>query len=147
MASKHAQLHIFNSSKYYRGEKKLKTCHEQPHLVSGRFIKVFFKTTTCPRRPLLSGPKSGCLIGGSAIIRKYYVTLRTAIMQGCECKQTAGKLKASCGKTAMSFSKYFDTLYPPAKKKNLLTILILMLPKTIILLTALIAFPQLHTQI
>ena len=117
MASKHAQLHIFNSSKYYRGEKKLKTCHEQPHLVSGRFIKVFFKTTTCPRRPLLSGPKSGCLIGGSAIIRKYYVTLRTAIMQGCECKQTAGKLKASCGKTAMSFSKYFDTLYPPAKKK------------------------------
>ena len=38
-------------------------------------------------------------------------------MQGCECKQTAGKFKASCGKTAMSFSKYFDTLYPPAKKK------------------------------
>ena len=66
-------------------------------------------------------------------------------MQGCECTQTAGKFKACCGKTAMSFSKYFDTLYPPAKKKNLLTTLILMLPKTIILLKALIAFPQLHT--
>ena len=25
-------------------------------------MKVFYKTTTCPRRPLLSGPKSGCLI-------------------------------------------------------------------------------------
>ena len=39
-------------------------------------------------------------------------------MQGCECTQTAGKFKACCGKTAMSFSKYFDTLYPPAKKKT-----------------------------
>ena len=28
-------------------------------MVSGRFIKVFYKTTTCPRWPLLSGPKSG----------------------------------------------------------------------------------------
>ena len=30
--------------------------------VRGRFIKVFYKTTTCTRRPLLSGPKSGRLI-------------------------------------------------------------------------------------
>ena len=32
------------------------------HLVSGRLIKVFYKTTTCPRQPILSGLKSGCLI-------------------------------------------------------------------------------------
>ena len=43
-------------------EKNLKTSHEEPHLVSGHFIKVFCKMTTCPRWPLLSGPKSGCLI-------------------------------------------------------------------------------------
>ena len=40
----------------------LKTCHERPHLVSGHFIMVFYKTTTCPRQQLLSGPKSGRLI-------------------------------------------------------------------------------------
>ena len=27
----------------------------------GRFIKMFYKMTTCPRQPLLSGPKSGRL--------------------------------------------------------------------------------------
>ena len=43
-------------------EKKLKACQEQPHLVSDCFIKVFYKTTTCPRQPLLSGPKSVHLI-------------------------------------------------------------------------------------
>ena len=43
-------------------EKKLKTYQEQPHLVSGHFIKVFYKTTTCPRQLLLSGSKSGHLI-------------------------------------------------------------------------------------
>ena len=42
--------------------KKLKTCQERPNLVSGYFIKVFQKTTTYPRQPLLSGPKSGRLI-------------------------------------------------------------------------------------
>ena len=26
------------------------------------YIKMFFQTTTCSRYPLLSGPKSGCLI-------------------------------------------------------------------------------------
>ena len=41
---------------------KLQTCQTQPHLVSGHFMKVFHKTTTCPRWPPLSGPKSGCLI-------------------------------------------------------------------------------------
>ena len=41
-------------------------------------------------------------------------------MQGFECKQTAGKFKASCEKIVMSFSKYFDTLDPPAKNKILL---------------------------
>ena len=49
------------SSKYYRGE-KTKTCQERPHFLSGHFIKVFYKTTTCPRQPLLNDPKSGRLI-------------------------------------------------------------------------------------
>ena len=35
---------------------------ERPDLVCGRFINVFYKTTTCPRRQLLIGPKSGRLI-------------------------------------------------------------------------------------
>ena len=48
--------------KHSQWEYKLKTCQEQPDLVCGCFIKVFYKTTTCPRWPLLSGPKSGCLI-------------------------------------------------------------------------------------
>ena len=50
------------SSNNYCCEKKLKICQEWRHLVSGRFTKMFYKTTTCPRRPLLSGPKSGHLI-------------------------------------------------------------------------------------
>ena len=36
----------FHTSKYYHGDEKLKTCQEQPHLLSGRFIKVFHKMTT-----------------------------------------------------------------------------------------------------
>ena len=43
-------------------EKKTKNLPERPHLLSGLFIKVFYKTTTCPRLPLLSVPKSGRLI-------------------------------------------------------------------------------------
>ena len=35
----------FYSSKHYRG-KELKTCQERPYLHSGRFIEVFYKTTT-----------------------------------------------------------------------------------------------------
>ena len=42
--------------------KILKTCQERPHLLSGCFIEVFYTTTAYPRRPLLSGPKSGRLI-------------------------------------------------------------------------------------
>ena len=43
-------------------EKKLKTCQGRPHLLSDRFIRAFYKTTTCPRRSLLSGTKSGRLL-------------------------------------------------------------------------------------
>ena len=50
------------SSKYYRGDKKLKTCQEQPRLLSAHSMKVFYKTTTCQRRPLLSCPESVHLI-------------------------------------------------------------------------------------
>ena len=42
-------------------EQKLKTCQEQPDLVCGCFIKVFYKTIISPRQPLLSGTKSGFL--------------------------------------------------------------------------------------
>ena len=59
MAPKHAIAKLY-SSKYY-SRKKLKTSQEQPHLLSGHFIKVIYKTTTCPRQPLLSGLKSGHL--------------------------------------------------------------------------------------
>ena len=61
MAPKHEQLQIFIQANI-SVEKNLKTCQEQPHLVSGHFIKLFHKTTTCPRWPLLSGPKSSHLI-------------------------------------------------------------------------------------
>ena len=40
----------------------IKTCSEQPHLASGRFMKVFYKMTNCLRQPLLSSPKSSHLI-------------------------------------------------------------------------------------
>ena len=50
------------SSKYYSGDKKLKTCQKQSHLLSGRFIKVIYEMATCTRQPLLSGPKNGRLI-------------------------------------------------------------------------------------
>ena len=61
MARKHAQLQLFIEANITVG-KKLKTCQERPHLVSGPFIEVFYKTTTCPRRPIFNGPKSGRLI-------------------------------------------------------------------------------------
>ena len=50
MASKRAITNLY-SCKYYREDKKLKPCRERSH-----------KMSTCPRRPLLSGPKSGRLI-------------------------------------------------------------------------------------
>ena len=68
MAPKHAKLQIFIQANLYFFQnihrwKKTKTCQEQPNFVCGRLIQVFHKmTTTFPRRPLLSGPKSGHLI-------------------------------------------------------------------------------------
>ena len=53
---------IYSLKDVYSGGKKPKTYPEQPHLVSGRFMKVFFKTTTCPKQPLSSGSKSGRLV-------------------------------------------------------------------------------------
>ena len=61
LGTKTCAIEDLYSSKDYRG-KKLKTCQERPHLLSGRFIEVFYKATTCPRRSLLNGPKSGPLI-------------------------------------------------------------------------------------
>ena len=43
-------------------ENKNTNCQEWPILVCGCFKKVFYKMTSCPRRPHLSGLKSGCLI-------------------------------------------------------------------------------------
>ena len=57
MAPKICTIKNLGSSRYYRREKKLKACQERLHLVSGSFIKVFYKMDTCPRQPLLSGPK------------------------------------------------------------------------------------------
>ena len=51
MAPKHIQLQIFIQANITVG-KKLKTCQEQPHLVNGWFIKMFYKTTICLRWPL-----------------------------------------------------------------------------------------------
>ena len=63
MAPKHVQLQVFIQANITVGIKeKLKICQEQPYLVSGCFIKLFYKTTTCPRQSPLSGPKIGQLI-------------------------------------------------------------------------------------
>ena len=40
----------------------LRTRKNPAYLLSGCFIKVSYKTTTYPRQPFLSGPKSGCFI-------------------------------------------------------------------------------------
>ena len=61
MAPKHAQLQIFIQANIAVGRKR-KPCQERPHLVSGRFIKVFYKTTSCPKRLLPRGAKIGRLI-------------------------------------------------------------------------------------
>ena len=47
---------------FLKKTKKTKAYSKWPHWASDCFVKVFYKKTTCPRRPLLSGPKSGCLI-------------------------------------------------------------------------------------
>ena len=48
--------------KHSQWKKKLKTCQEQPDFVCDCFKKMFNKTTTCPKQPLLRGLKSGSLI-------------------------------------------------------------------------------------
>ena len=58
----HQNTKTFISYKHSLMKKKTKTCQEQPNLVSGCLIQDFYKTTTFPRRPPLSGPKSGRLI-------------------------------------------------------------------------------------
>ena len=68
-------LNIFNIQKWHQmckcrslfkeilpWGKKLKPCQEGPYLLSSCFIKMFFKTITCPRQLLLSGPKSCRLV-------------------------------------------------------------------------------------
>ena len=64
MAQKHAKWQIFIHVKTFTlGEKNpQKTCQEWKHWASGHFMKLFYKTTTRTRRPLLSILKSGCLI-------------------------------------------------------------------------------------
>ena len=67
MGPKHAKLQIFIQQvfsfyKRFTVKIKTKTCQQQPDLVCGRFRKVFYKRITCPRRLLLSGPKSDRLI-------------------------------------------------------------------------------------
>ena len=67
MAPKHANAkwqimqRFIHCLDIYSGE-KTRIYSERPHLASGYFIKVFYKMTTCPRQPLLSGLKSGSLI-------------------------------------------------------------------------------------
>ena len=58
---KNVQLQIFIQANI-AVEKKLKAFQERPDLLSGQFIKVFYKTATYSIQPLLSGPESGCLI-------------------------------------------------------------------------------------
>ena len=56
-----AQLQIFIQANSTMGT-ITKSLQKRSHLLSGCFIKVFYKMTACPRRPLFSGPKGGCLI-------------------------------------------------------------------------------------
>ena len=48
-------------------EKKLKTCQERPYLLKDRFIKVFYKTTTSPRRPVVPRVVILCKFDGRII--------------------------------------------------------------------------------
>ena len=69
MAPKHAQLQIFIQANI-TVRKKTETWQERPHLVSGRFIEVFYKTTIYPRQPLSHGPKSSRLYRFDRIFSK-----------------------------------------------------------------------------
>ena len=62
MAPKYTKWKIYLLYKTFTFWEKTKTCPEQPHRASGSFMKVLCKMTPCLKHPLLSGPKSGCLI-------------------------------------------------------------------------------------
>ena len=79
-------------------EKKLKTCQERPHLLSTSFIKEFYKTTTCSRQPLLSGPESCLLVqvwlylAASTLLKLQYALNKNnceihciQLIHGCKC--------------------------------------------------------------
>ena len=62
---------IFNLEEWHQNTQNCQSLFQQifvyrPFTVgietNSHFIKVFYKTNTCPRQPLLSGPKSGHLI-------------------------------------------------------------------------------------
>ena len=50
--------HLFKM-RYSRWGKKPETSSERSHFTSGRFVKVLYKKTICPKWPLLNGPKTG----------------------------------------------------------------------------------------
>ena len=62
MAPKHATANLYSSQYYHHGGKKLKPPKDRSHAFTCRFIKVFYKMTTCPRQPILSGPKGDYFI-------------------------------------------------------------------------------------
>ena len=65
------------------------------------------------KTPCGSGP-----IDRPALIQKDFALIHAAIMQGFECKKLQENSKQVVKKVAMSFSKYVDTLEPPAIKIN-----------------------------
>ena len=66
MAPKHAELPIFLPANFYYKTFtvgiKSKNLPRTTRFGLWCFIKVFYKTTICPRQPLLRGPKSGLSI-------------------------------------------------------------------------------------
>ena len=81
----------------------LKTCQGGPHFLSGCFINVFYKTTTCQRRPLLGGPKSGCLkqvllymhftYMNMAVLTKTWIHFKQPTMMWNDLQRTRNNLK------------------------------------------------------
>ena len=49
-----------------------KPAKKRPHLLSGRFRRMFYKKTIFPRRPLLIGPKSGRQVKELSLILNHY---------------------------------------------------------------------------
>ena len=62
MAPKHSKLQIFIVYKTFIEGIKAKNLPRTSRFGLWSFYKGVFKTTTCPRQPLLIGPKSGPLI-------------------------------------------------------------------------------------